>query len=194
MIEIENKLLSEDIFEEYFCCDLSQCKGACCVEGDSGAPLLSEEVLLIEDNIDKIIPYMQKAGVDTINNEGVAVIDSEGDLTTTLINGGECAFVIREDDIVLCAIEKAYRSGVIDNIKPISCHLYPIRRKFFKGEMEGLNYDRWSICESARECGLKNGVKVYQGVRSAIERAYGQQFYQYLEEVDEILANNEVEE
>ncbi len=189
MIEVEDKLLSEDIFEEYFCCDLQHCKGECCVEGDSGAPLDEEEIALIEDNLEYILPYMQPDGVAAVERYGVSVIDSEGDLTTTLIDGGECAFVFRDGDIVLCAIEKAFREGKIDNVKPISCHLYPIRRKRFNGGMEGLNYDRWSICSSAIECGKKQKVKVYQGVKSALIRAYGETFYQYLTEVDEILEN-----
>ncbi len=187
MIEIEEKLLSEDIFEEYFCCDLTKCKGACCVEGDSGAPLEEEELALLEDNIDNIIPYMQPKGIESIQKYGVFVIDSEGDYTTTLIDGGECAFVFRDGDIVLCAIEKAFREGKIDNIKPISCHLYPIRRKRFANGFEGLNYNKWDICHSAVECGKERSCKVYEAVESGLKRAYGDTFYRYITEVDEIL-------
>lgn len=193
MIEIENKLLSDDIVEEYFCCDLSDCKGACCIEGDSGAPLELEEIDLLRENIEVIKRYMTPEGIASIEKNDVYVIDSEGEHTTTLIDGGECAYVFRDNNIALCAIEKAFREGEIENIKPISCHLYPIRRKKFSDGTEGLNYDRWNICKGAIRNGELKGCKVYEGVESAIVRAYGKDFYQYITEVDKILEAGEEE-
>lgn len=193
MIEIEDKLLSEDIFEEYFCCDLSACKGACCIEGDSGAPLEIEEISLLEDNIEAIKPYMTPLGIEAIERDGVFTIDYDGDYTTTLIGGAECAFVVSCDGVALCAIEKAFRDGKIENIKPISCHLYPIRRKKFSNGTEGLNYHRWDVCRDAVCSGEQKKCKVYQGVRSAIVRAYGEQFYGHLVDVDAILEKGELE-
>lgn len=187
MIEIEDKLLSEEVFEEYFCCDLSKCKGECCIEGDSGAPLEVDEIGLIEDNLDVIKKYMTPRGIEAVDKAGVFEIDYDGDYTTTLIDGGECAFVFREGDIALCAIEKAFREGEIENVKPISCSLYPIRRKKFSNNMEGLNYHRWNVCSSAVAHGKETGCKVYQCVKAALTREYGEDFYRYLTEVDEIL-------
>lgn len=194
MVEIEDKIVSEELFDEFFCCDLSQCKGICCVEGDSGAPLKIEEIDVIENELPNIIPFMTPEGVDAVERNGVFEVDSDGDYTTTLINGGECAFVVTENGIALCAMEKAFRAGKSAFPKPISCHLYPIRVKEFSNGMSGLNYHRWNVCSSAVCEGRKSGVKVYQGVRSAIERAYGKEFYGHLEEVDRILSNGEVEE
>lgn len=193
MIEIEDKLLSDDLFEEYFCCDLADCKGACCIEGDSGAPLEIEEISLIEDHIEAIKPYMTRKGIEAITADGVFTIDSDGDYTTTLIGGAECAFVFRDKGIALCAIEKAFREGKIENIKPISCHLYPIRRKKFDNGMEGLNYHRWDVCKGAVLNGTIKKCKVYEGVKSAIVRAYGEEFYGHLVEVDGIIERGEIE-
>lgn len=194
MIEVEDKLLADDIFEEYFECNLSECKGECCIEGDSGAPLEEEEIAVLEDNYELFKPFMTSAGIEAVERDGVFVIDSDGDYTTTLINGGECAFVVREGDIALCAIEKAFRAGLITNIKPISCALYPIRRKRFKNGMEGLNYHRWDVCRSACTNGEQTGSKVYQCAKGALVRAYGEEFYGHLEEIDRILTEGLVEE
>ncbi len=196
MIEIENKLLSDDIVTEHFLCDLCKCKGACCVYGDSGAPLLESEIGQIEDCLDKVKPYMTEVGLKAVEEKGVFEIDFEGDYTTTLVEGTEeCAFTfVSEDGMVLCAIEKAFRDGKIDFKKPISCHLYPIRVKEFKNNMVGLNYHRWDICKDAIQNGEKCGVKVYQGVKDAIVRQWGEEFYSYIEDVDRIITNGEVEE
>ncbi|MFI3321063.1 MAG: DUF3109 family protein [Rikenellaceae bacterium] len=193
MIEIEDKIVSQDIFEEYFCCDLAACKGICCVEGDSGAPLEVDEVDEIDKNIEIIKKYMTPEGAEAIDEQGIFVIDSDGDLTTPLVNGAECAYTVNEGGLTLCAIEKAYRAGEIDYKKPISCHLYPIRTKTFNNGMIGLNYHRWSVCSDAVKCGLKSKVKVYQSLKEPIIRAFGETFYQYLTEVDEIIEKGEIE-
>ena len=127
MIQIENQIISLDIFEKHFFCDLKSCKGACCVEGDSGAPLEDYELQKLKEIYNKIKPYMQKAGIKKVKKSGLAVYDEEGDLTTSLINNKECVFVTEENGISFCAIEKAYLEGKTDFKKPISCHLFPIR-------------------------------------------------------------------
>lgn len=187
MIEIEDKLVSEELFEEYFCCDLAACKGICCVEGDSGAPLEIEEVEEIENSLEIIKKYMSTEGIDAVEEQGIFEIDEDGDLTTTLIGGAECAYSITENGITLCAIEKAFRAGELDFKKPISCHLYPIRVTKFSNDTVGLNYHRWPICGSAVKCGTANKIKVYQSLKEPIIRAFGETFYQYLTEVDEII-------
>lgn len=192
MIEIEDKLLSDDIVEAYFSCNLSDCKGACCIEGDSGAPLEMDEIGLIEDNIDEIKKYMTPEGIASIEKDGVFTIDMDDDYTTTLVNGCECAFVFREKGIALCAIEKAYREGKIENIKPISCHLYPIRRKRLNNGTDILNYHRWDVCKGAELNGEFHQCKVYQGVKSAVIRAYGEEFYEHLEEVDKLIETGDI--
>ncbi|MEG1934980.1 MAG: DUF3109 family protein [Rikenellaceae bacterium] len=186
MIEIEDKIVSEELFEEYFCCDLAACKGICCVEGDSGAPLEIEEVEQIDGSLDSIKKFMSAEGSAAIDEQGVFVIDADGDLTTTLIGGCECAYSIAEGGVTLCAIEKAFRAGVIDFNKPISCHLYPIRITKFSNGTVGLNYHRWPICDGAVKCGTAKKIKVYQALREPIIRAFGETFYKYLTEVDEI--------
>lgn len=187
MIEIEDKIVSEELFEEYFCCDLAACKGICCVEGDSGAPLEIEEVEEIENSLEIIKKYMSTEGIDAVEEQGIFEIDEDGDLTTTLIGGAECAYSITENGITLCAIEKAFRAGELDFKKPISCHLYPIRVTKFSNDTVGLNYHRWPICGSAVKCGTANKIKVYQSLKEPIVRAFGETFYQYLTEVDEII-------
>lgn len=187
MIEIEDKIVSEELFEEYFCCDLAACKGICCVEGDSGAPLEIEEVEEIENSLEIIKKYMSTEGIDAVEEQGIFEIDEDGDLTTTLIGGAECAYSITENGITLCAIEKAFRAGELDFKKPISCHLYPIRVTKFSNDTVGLNYHRWPICGSAVKCGTANKIKVYQSLKEPIIRAFGETFYQYLTEVDEII-------
>lgn len=194
MVEIEDKIVSEELFEEFFCCDLSLCKGICCIEGDSGAPLKIEEIDMIEDEMENIRPFMTPQGVEAVEKNGVFEVDRDGDYTTTLVEGAECAFVVMEDGVALCAMEKAFRAGKSAYMKPVSCHLYPIRVKEFSNGMVGLNYHRWNVCSSAVCEGRKSGVKVYQGLQSAIERAFGTEFYGHLVEVDRILTNGEVEE
>lgn len=194
MIEIEDKIVSDYILEEYFACDICKCKGACCIHGDAGAPLTIEEIDIIEEDIDIIKKYMTADGIKSIEEKGVFDIDIDGDYTTTLVDGKQCAFVVEDNGIALCAIEKAYRTNEIKFKKPISCHLYPIRAKEFSNGTTGLNYHVWSICEDAIINGKNSNTKVYQGVREAIERAYGAEFYSHLEEVDRIITASEIEE
>ncbi len=187
MIEVDGILLSEDIFESYFVCDLSACKGACCVEGDSGAPLKLEEIGSIEENLKEILPFLSEEGRITIKERGVYEVDVDGDYVTTLNNGKECAFTtFDENGTALCGIEAAYRAGKTNFKKPISCHLYPIRVNELK-HYSALNYHRWSICDSARECGAKLKIKIYQFAKEALIREYGEEFYEKLVEVNRLL-------
>ena len=186
MIQVEDKIISLDIFEKHFVCDLNACKGACCVDGDFGAPLLREEEKILDDIYEKVKPYMRKEGITEINNQGVAVYDSEGDLTTALINNRECAFVTYEKGISKCAIEKAYLDEKTDFKKPISCHLFPIRIKEYK-DFDAVNYEELKICKPACECGSKLEVPVYAFLKEPLIRKYGEDWYQEVLEATKLL-------
>ena len=191
MIEIEKTLVSEQIFERQFLCDLNACKGACCVEGDAGAPLEKSEVDYLKKNYDKIKPFLREEGRKAISKGGTSTIDREGDDVTTLVNGLECAYtVFDEKGIAKCGIEKAYEAGAVDFIKPISCHLYPIRINKV-ASFEALNYSKWSICDDACTLGEKMGVKVYRFLEKALVRKFGRDYFGHLEEVDKALDNIE---
>jgi hypothetical protein len=183
MLQIDDKLISLDLFEKYFACDLSKCFGTCCVTGDSGAPVEFDECELIERDLQAILPYVAPAGRQVIEEQGVALVDNDGELVTPLVgNGEECAFAYFDDkDVCLCGIEKAFVEGKTTFRKPISCHLYPIRIKKI-GEFTALNYDMWSICASARECGLKEKTPVFRFLREPLIRRFGNEFYLLLEE------------
>ena len=187
MIQVEDKIISLDIFEKYFVCDLNACKGACCIEGDAGAPLLDEEERILEDIYEKVKPYMSKEGVDLVENEGVAVHDSEGDLTTTLVNNKECSFVIFENGIAKCSIEKAYNDGVIDFKKPISCHLFPIRIKEYR-DFDAINYEEIKTCEAACKCGSELEIPLYTFLKEPLIRKYGVGWYKELLEAVKLLS------
>jgi hypothetical protein len=187
LIEIEDKIISTEIFERKFVCDLNACKGACCVEGDGGAPLTMEEVGIIEQQYETISKYMRPEGIANVKEKGVYYTDEEDHPATTLVNGQECSFVYFDDvGITKCAIEKAYLENEIDFKKPISCHLYPIRVKQFK-ELTALNYEEWHICKPACACGEQLNVPVYKFLREPLIRAFGTSFYQELELVEKEL-------
>ncbi len=189
LVEIEDKIVSTQIFERQFVCDLSACKGACCIEGDNGAPVTTEEVQIIEANLPKIKPFMRPEGIAAVEKNGVAYLDNDLEPATTLVNGAECAFVFFDDaGIAKCAIEKAQREGHIDFLKPISCHLYPIRTKQFQ-DYTALNYEKWDICEPACACGEKLEVPVYKFLKEPLVRAFGTAFFRELEVVASELEN-----
>ena len=191
IIEVGDKLVSGEIFEKEFVCNLNACKGACCVEGDAGAPLTLEEVDLLEENIDAIRPYMTQKGLDEVNENGVFYMDWENEPVSALVDGAECAFVfLDEKGITKCAVEQAYRDEKIDFNKPISCHLYPIRARKFRS-FTALNYDKWPICSDACSLGEELGVPVYKFLKEPLIRAYGIPFYQDLEKVAEELKKKE---
>lgn len=178
--------MSEELLEEEFVCNISKCKGECCVQGDSGAPLLENELSVIEDLVETVIPYLPESGVKAIKDQGAWVIDSDGDFVTPLVDGAHCAFVTFEKGVAICGIEKAYNDGKINFRKPESCHLYPIRiqkTRFY----EGLNYHRWEVCSDACSLGKELKVPVYKFLKEALIRKYGAAWYEELEMMAEEL-------
>ena len=185
MIQIDDKLISEDLFSEEFVCNLAKCKGICCVEGDAGAPLDEDETKILDEIYPKIKSYLRPEGIQAIEEHGTYTLDFEGDLVTPLVNNAECAYVIfDEKGYTKCAIEKAYEDGVIDWQKPISCHLYPIRITEYSN-FSAINYHEWDICSDACTLGKELGVKVYQFLKKPLIRKYGEEFYQTLSEAVE---------
>ena len=180
MIQIDDKIISTDILTEEFCCDLDKCKGECCVEGDSGAPLDIDEVDQLEMEYQNYKPYMTPEGIEEVEHQGFMVVDVDGDYTTPLVDEAECAYSFKENGITFCAIERAYREGKCGFMKPVSCHLYPIRVKRFMTGDYGLNLHRWTICRCAFECGKQRGVKVYKAMKEPLIRRFGEEFYESL--------------
>tara|TARA_R110002072_G_scaffold226960_3_gene383881 strand:- start:21847 stop:22422 length:576 start_codon:yes stop_codon:yes gene_type:complete len=187
LVEVEDKIVSTQIFERKFVCDLSACKGACCIEGDAGAPLTLEEVDILEDSLDAIKPFMRKEGLEVIEKEGVFYMDQDNEPVTSLVNDAECAFVYFDDNgITKCSVEQAYLDGKTNFKKPISCHLYPIRVKQYPDFM-ALNYDVWKICSDACVLGEKLSVPVFHFLKEPLIRAFGEGFFKELELVSEEL-------
>lgn len=182
MIEIDDKIISTDLLAEEFACCLDDCKGACCVEGNAGAPLEANEEAILKQEYANYKPYMTPEGVAEVEKQGFAVLDQDGDLTTPLVGDAECAYSFQKDGLTLCAIEAAYREGKTTFKKPISCHLYPIRVKRFSNGTEGLNIHRWDICRNSYCRARKQGVKLYESLREPIIRRWGQEFYEQIEE------------
>jgi hypothetical protein len=185
MIAIDNTIVSEHLLEKKFVCDLNACKGECCVQGESGAPLDFEEIAIMEDVLEKVKPYLPKSGLKAIEKQGVCVIDSDGDYTTPLVKGAHCAFTLFEDGIAKCAIEKAYLEGKITWKKPISCHLYPVRITKYK-DYDAVNFHKWEICKPACDCGAKLDVPVYKFLKEPLTRKYGTDWYKQLELADKM--------
>ena len=183
MFEIDKKVISLDILKEKFCCDVRICKGHCCVEGESGAPLDDDEVPLLERIYPLLKPYLRTEGIQAIEEQGTSVIDSDGDKVTPLIRGMECAYAVFKDDIAKCGIEIAYESGAVDFRKPVSCHLYPVRVSRYSN-FEALNYHRWHLCECARNYGKELNIPIYKFVEEALIRKYGKDFTEKLSQID----------
>ncbi len=181
MIDIDDKIVSSDILTVRFACDLATCKGACCVEGNAGAPLEDAEIDILEEEYGAYREYMTPEGIAAVEEQGFVVVDPDGDYTTPLVDDAECAFCFTEDGIAFCAIEKAYREGKTTFAKPVSCHLYPIRVKKFGNGTFGLNYHRWNICSPACRSGEDKGMRVYQSLREPIIRRFGADFYEALD-------------
>lgn len=179
MILVGNCIISDDIKDIEFCCNLDACKGACCIEGDAGAPLLKSELDIISENIKDIIPYLNKESVNDIEKHGFYEYDFTGELCTRLINEKDCVFVVYEGDTAYCGIEKAFREGKLDFIKPISCHLYPIRVVDY-GEFQALNYHKWEICSPALEKGKDLRLPLYKFLKEPLIRRFGDKWYKEL--------------
>lgn len=183
IVQVGDVLLSPDILTEYFCCDLSKCKGICCVEGDAGAPVTPDEVLEIENCLETVWPSLSAGAQGVIDRQGVAYTDSEGDLVTSIVGGKDCVFTCHEQGCCLCAIEKAYRASKTHFCKPISCALYPIREKRLSEQLVGLNYNRWAICRDAVRLGQELRLPLYQFLKEPLVRRFGAQWFSELEEV-----------
>lgn len=192
MIQIDDKIISSEILEKEFCCDIVQCKGLCCVHGSSGAPVSAEEAVIIENILDDVKPYMVPAGIDAVELLGTTVTDIDGDIVTPLVDDKECAYVVFENGIATCAIEKAWLNKKVDFRKPISCHLYPIRVKDYE-TFSALNYDVWDVCAPARKLGESKGIPVYRFLKDAIIRAYGEDFFKQLEDAEKLLHSQNID-
>ena len=181
MFQLGKTIVSEDIFEKDFVCNLSACKGACCIDGDAGAPLDESEVQILQDIYPKIKPFLRDEGIKAIEDQGTSIITDFGDHETPLIDGADCAYVIMDESgTALCGIEQAYEQGLIDWKKPVSCHLYPIRVKSYT-EFSAVNYDKWEICDDACVLGQELQVPVYKFVKEALIRKFGNSWYEELE-------------
>lgn len=184
MLQIDDTLISEDMLEEHFVCDLAVCKGACCIEGDNGAPLTDDEI----DTIDALLPIIRddlsQVSRDIIDKQGFFYIDSELEPVTSIVNGRECVFTYTDENgICKCAIEKAFREGKTDFYKPISCHLYPVRLQKY-ADYTAVNVHNWNICNCARNLGTKLSVPVYQFLKEPLVRKFGNEWYNQLEIAD----------
>jgi hypothetical protein len=182
MIQIDDTIISLDLLEKEFICDLSACLGCCCnEEGDSGAPLEEDEVELLKEVLPVVWDDLSPAAHRVIEEEGVAFQDEDGDWVTPVVNGRDCVFTCYgEGGMCYCAIEKAYREGRTQFYKPVSCHLYPVRCKRYP-TFTAVNYHRWSICKAAEVLGRKEGVKVYQFLKEPLIRKFGKEWYEQLE-------------
>jgi len=185
MFQLGKTIVSENIIEKDFVCNLSACKGACCIDGDAGAPLDSEEVKTLNDIYPKVKPFLRKEGIAAIEAQGTHITSDFGDYETPLIDGADCAYVIFDDKkTALCGIEEAYNQGEISWKKPVSCHLYPIRIKEYS-EFSAVNYENWEICDDACTLGKELQVPVYKFVKEALIRKFGEDWYSELEKVAE---------
>jgi hypothetical protein len=187
MIQIGHTILSRDIFDECFICNLAKCKGQCCVDGESGAPLTRKEY----DEINEILPaiwhYLSAEARQLIEKQGIAYTDRDGELVTSIINGKECVFTYFDaDGVCKCAIDTAYREGQIAVSKPVSCHLYPIRLQEY-AEFTAVNYHRWSVCRAAVRLGRKEGVPLYRFLKEPLVQKFGEEWYNEVCEVAKLL-------
>lgn len=189
MFQIGKTIISEELLEEEFVCNLSACKGACCVDGDAGAPLTIEETKILEEIYLHVKPLLRKEGIEAIEQQGTWVTGSDGEPETPLIDGKECAYVMFDGATALCGIEQAYNQGLVDWKKPVSCHLYPVRIKEF-AEFSAVNYHQWHICSPACELGKSLQVPVYKFVKEALIRKFGETWYSQLEKTAEEYREN----
>ena len=196
MMQVGNCVVSTELLDEMFLCDLDKCKGHCCVEGEAGAPLEQGEEKLIEESYPLFKKYLRPESVEAIEKYGFSTHDRDGELVTPLLNGNECVYTIFEDGIAKCGIEKAFLDKKIKFRKPISCHLYPVRIKRLFDDVDALNYHFWNVCDPARDLGCQKKVYAYQFLKDALTRKYGKEWYNELVEAaeaykKEVEANNE---
>ena len=183
MFQLGKTLVSEEIIKNDFVCNLSACKGACCIDGEAGAPVEPEERAIMEEIYPKVKPYLRKEGIEAIEKQGVYITRENGEIETPLIDEADCAYVTFDDKgTALCGIEEAYNAGEIDWKKPVSCHLYPVRIQEYSS-FSAVNYHRWEICDGACSLGAELQVPIYKFVKEALIRKYGEAWYKELEEV-----------
>lgn len=181
MLQIQNTLVSLDLAEEFFCCDLEACKGQCCIEGDAGAPVTEFECRQIRRAMPAARQFMMPRAIEAVEREGVSYIDEEGDLVTTLLDGRNCAFTCYgPGGVCLCALEAAHRKGLTQWRKPASCALYPVRLTEYPSFI-AVNYHKWDICKSARTNGRKLGIRLFQFLKEPLTERFGQEWYDELE-------------
>lgn len=186
MFQIKDTLVSLDLAERFFCCDLEKCLGACCIEGDAGAPVTPDEVEEIRRALPAVEPEMLPRALEEVKENGIAYTDIEGDLVTTIIDGKNCAFTCyAPGGVCLCALEKAFREGKTTFRKPASCSLYPLRLKEFP-TFTAVNYHRWKICRPAEALGRKKGIRLYQFLRGPLTERFGQEWYDELQAACEL--------
>ena len=185
MLQIKDTLVSLDLAERFFCCDLDQCLGQCCIDGDAGAPITEAEREILEDLTPALMPELLPVAQEEIKTNGVAYVDEEGDLVTSIIDGRNCVYTCyAEGGKCLCAIDRAYREGRCSCRKPISCYLYPLRLTEYP-TFTAVNYHRWKICRSAESNGRKLGIRLYQFMREPLIERFGQEWYDELVEACE---------
>ncbi|WP_459212720.1 DUF3109 family protein [Aquimarina rhabdastrellae] len=185
MFQLGKTIISEDVIQKDFVCNLNACKGICCVEGDAGAPLEESEVEILEEIYPIVKGYLREEGRAAIQTQGTSIKTDKGELETPLIDGKECAYVIFDDKgTALCAIEEAYNKGEVSWKKPVSCHLYPIRVQDYT-EFAAVNYHHWQICDDACSLGKELQVPVYKFVKEALVRKFGEDWYMELEKMAE---------
>jgi hypothetical protein len=180
MLQIKDTIVALDVIEENFLCALPACKGECCIEGDSGAPLETEEVKILEEILPAVWNDLSPAAQQVIQQQGVAYRDTDGEMVTSIVNGKDCVFTCYDEaGVCKCAIEKACKEKRIDFYKPISCHLYPVRIQRYR-DFRAVNYHRWRVCKAAVALGNKTGLKVYQFLKEPLIRKFGQEWYDEL--------------
>lgn len=178
-------MVSLDIIEKPFSCDLPCCKGMCCVEGEAGAPISEQEEVKIREALPVIVPLMQKKSLDIIENQGLTYRDESGERVLAIVNGRECVFTDRDErGLYYCILQKLYNQGQIDFVKPMSCRLYPIREVVIGANgkaRRGIEYHRWDVCEAARLKGKKTGVKVYEYLKEPLSERFGTAWFEELD-------------
>ena len=180
MFQLGKTIVSEEIIRKDFVCNLSACKGACCIHGEAGAPVEKEEREVLESIYPKVKKYLRPEGIKAIEKQGVYITTEHGEIETPLVNGEECAYVtVTKNGIAKCGIEEAYEQGDISWKKPVSCHLYPIRVQQYS-EFAAVNYHKWYICKDACTLGNELKVPVYKFVKDALIRKFGEDWYQEL--------------
>lgn len=185
MLQIQNALVSLDLAEEFFVCDLAKCLGQCCIEGDAGAPITEDEKKKLEEVLPVVWDDLLPAAREVIERQGVAYTDEEGDLVTSIVDGRDCVFTTyAPGGMCLCAVEKAFREGKCDWRKPMSCYLYPLRLTEYP-DFTAVNYHRWKICKCARTLGRKEGVRLYEFMRGPITERFGAEWYDELKQACE---------